>query len=91
MIGNIYRPPNELVDSCTEFIDEFTSILNNLESSDSDVIIAEDYNIDLLRINDKPKISQYFDILTNNSFFPKITLPTPLSLRVNVGQIRVKD
>ncbi len=42
MIGNIYRPPN---DSYTEFIDEFMPILNNLESDNSDVIIARDYNI----------------------------------------------
>ncbi len=55
MIRNIYRPPIELVDSYTEFIDEFTPILNNLESSNSDVIIARDYNIDLLKINDKQK------------------------------------
>ncbi len=26
MIGNIYRPPNELVDGYTEFIDEFLSL-----------------------------------------------------------------
>ncbi len=51
MIGNIYRPPNELVDSYIEFIDEFMHILNNLESSNSDVIKARDYNIDLLKIN----------------------------------------
>ncbi len=40
IIGNIYRHPNELVDSYTEFIDEFKHILNNLESSNNDVIIA---------------------------------------------------
>ncbi len=78
MIGNIYRPPN---DSYTEFIDEFMPILNNLEPSNSDVIIAGDYNMDLLKINDKPKLSQYFEMLTNNRFFPKITLPTRLSLK----------
>ncbi len=68
MIANIYRPPNELVDSYNEFIDRFTSILNNLESSNGDVIIAGDYNIDLLKINDKPKISQCFD-----NFFCKLS------------------
>ncbi len=46
MIGNMYRPLNELVDSYTEFIDEFMPILNILESSHSDVIIAGDFNID---------------------------------------------
>ncbi len=36
MIGNIYRPTNELVDS---YIGEFTPILNNLESSKSEITI----------------------------------------------------
>ncbi len=31
IIGNIYRPSNDLLDSYTEFISEFTPILNNLE------------------------------------------------------------
>ncbi len=56
-------------------------MLNNLESSKSDVIIAGDFNIDLLQINDKPKISEYFDMMTNHSFFPKITLPNWLSIK----------
>ncbi len=81
IIRNIYRPANELVDSYTEFIDEFTHILNNLESSNSDVIIVGDFNIDLLKIIDKPNVSQYFDMLTNHSFIPKITLSTQLSLK----------
>jgi hypothetical protein len=81
IIGNIYRPPNELVDSYTEFINELSPILTNLESSNSEVILAGDFNIDLLKINDKPKISEYFDTMTNHSFFPKITLPTRLSIK----------
>ncbi len=38
-----------------------------------------DFNIDLLKINDKVAISEYFDILTSNSFYPKITVPNRLS------------
>ncbi len=36
------------------------------------VIIAGDFNIDLLKINDKNTFSEYFDMLTNNSFYPKL-------------------
>ncbi len=32
-----------------------------------------------MKINDKVAISEYFDILTSNSFYPKITVPTRLS------------
>ncbi len=56
IIGNIYRPLN-------------------------DVILAGDFNINILKINEKPKIIEYFDMLTNYSFFPKITLPTRLSIK----------
>ncbi len=34
---------------------------------------------DLFKINDTQVISGYFDMLTNHSFYPKITLPTRLS------------
>ncbi len=81
IIGNIYRPPNDLLDSYTEFISEFTLILNNVEFTNCDVILAGDFNINLLKINEKPKISDYFDILNNHSFFPKIILPTRLSIK----------
>ncbi len=45
IIGNIYIPPNNLLVSYTEFISEFTPILNNLESTNCDVILAGDFNI----------------------------------------------
>ncbi len=46
--GHIYRPPDELVESDTEF----RPILNSLESK-NDVIIAGNFTKDLLKINDK--------------------------------------
>ncbi len=81
IIGNIYRPPTDLLDSYTAIISEFTPILNNFESTNYDVILAGDFNINLLKINEKPKINEYFNMLTNHSFFPKITLPTRLSIK----------
>ena len=50
--------------------------LTTLGNHNSDVIIAGDYNIDLLKINDKPMFSDYFDAITSLSFFPKIAFPT---------------
>ncbi len=32
-----------------------------------------------MKINDKNIISEYFDTLTGNSFYPKITVPTRLT------------
>ena len=59
-----------------QFIDEFTTVLAKLEISHSDVIMAGDFNIDLLKIHEKRIFGDYFDAITGHSFFPKITLPT---------------
>ncbi len=43
------------------------------------MILAGDFNIDLLKINEKNIISEYFNMLTSNSFYLKITVPTRLT------------
>ncbi len=78
-IGNMYRPPKENLEFYVQFINEFTPVLANLEQNNKDVFLVEDFNIDLLKINDKVAISEYFDILISNSFYPKITVPSRLS------------
>ncbi len=76
---NIYRPPNNLVDKCNEFIKEISPEIKKLESSKNEAIIAGDFNLDLLTLNEKNVTSDYFDMLTINSFYHKITLPTRLT------------
>ena len=46
---------------------------------ESEVIIAGDFNIDLLKIKEKPVFSEYFDMISAQGFFPRITLPTIFS------------
>ena len=79
ILGNIYRPPRDINENYRQFIDEFTTVLAKLERSHSDVIIAGDFNIDLLKIHEKPIFGDNFDAITGHSFFPKITLPTRFS------------
>ncbi len=67
-IGNIYRSPKENLEFYDQFIDGFTSVLVILEKNNKEVILAGDFNIDLLKINGKHIISEYFDMLTSNSF-----------------------
>ncbi len=57
-------------------INEFSAILENFEMNIKEVIITGDFNIDLLKVNDKHIISEYFDMLISYSFYPKITVPT---------------
>ncbi len=65
-IGKIYRLPMELVGYNTEFINEFTPVLVGLEKSKNEVIITGDFNTDIqiLKINEKYTISEYFDMFT---------------------------
>ena len=80
-IANIYRRPLEINDYYKEFFDEFTPIVKKLGSSKNDISITGDFNIDLLEINKRQLVSEYFDMFANNSFFPKITLPTRFDRR----------
>ncbi len=57
----------------------FNTTLVKLEKNNKEVILAGDFNIDLLKLNEKNIISEYFDMITNNSFYPKITVPTRLT------------
>ncbi len=79
IIGNIYRQPRKNLEHYDVFINEFSSILNKFESDRNEVLIAGDFNINLHEINNKHIISEYFEMLTNHSFYPKITLRTRLS------------
>ena len=84
IIGNIiYRHPNDLDDKNKQFIKELSSILSKLETTNSEVIIAGDYNITLL--NTKSAFSDFFDMLTSHSFYPKITFS--MRLTTNTGAL----
>ena len=53
ILGNIYRP-RDINENFRQFIDEFTTVLAKLERAHSDIIIAGDFNIDLLKIHENP-------------------------------------
>ena len=79
ILGNVYKPPWYLNDTYQQFIDEFIPFLATLGNNNRDVVIAGDFNINLLKIHEKPIFSDYFDAITAISFLPKITLPTRFS------------
>jgi exonuclease III len=78
-IANIYRPPNNINEKYRKFTQELIPVLKSLEKIKADAIITGDFNIDLLKINEKEVFSDFFDVMTENSFYPKITLPTRFS------------
>ena len=75
-VGNVYRPPRYRIEDYDTFLSEFENLL---ETFSGEVIIGGDLNIDLLKINEKPKINEYFETILANGYFPKITYPTRLT------------
>ena len=65
---------------CT-FIDELSPIIQTLSSDNSETILVGDFNIDLLKINEKNTYGEYLDLFHTNGFYPKITLPIRFSSR----------
>ena len=82
MIGNIYRPPRSLNENYNEFINEFSNAISSLKNNHKqNLILAGDFNINMLKINEQENCSSFFDMLTSFSLFPQITFPTRFSNR----------
>ena len=58
-IGNIYRPPRTNNEQINSFINEFSSAVVSLENSNHELIIAGDFNINLLKINENETYSNF--------------------------------
>ena len=76
VIGNIYRLPSCISDDVKSFINEFTALLNGLNTRSKSVYLCGDYNIDLLEIHTVEGYSSFFDNVIASSFVTKIALPT---------------
>lgn len=76
-IGNIYKPPQTSNDNLNAFINEFTSIISSMENNcNNNLIIAGDFNINLLKLNENDTYCNFFDTIISHSLYPQITLPT---------------
>ena len=79
IVGNIYRPPRTLREQTKQFINEFTSLVQALDNTNLNIVLAGDYNLNLLKINESEICCEFFYLLTSQSLFPHITLPTRLT------------
>ena len=75
-ICNIYRPPRENVELIHTFISDVVPILEQLSKENSEVLFLGDFNLDLLKVNQKAIIGTYLDTFVGSGFIPSITLPT---------------
>ena len=95
IIGNIYRPPrnnnNNL--SVENFIKELKPVVENISKANKNIVISGDFNIDLLKLNQRDKYSEFFDLMLSSGFLPKITLPTRFARKSAslIDQIFVKN
>ena len=80
-IGNIYRPPQNLVDNNRQFTDQITPIFDYLLKINCKAVIAGDMNIDLLKVHERDIYCDYFDNILNHGFYPRITLYQPHFLK----------
>ena len=79
VLGNIYRPTRGNINDYSTLIEEFTELLRYFEKSKCEAIFAGDYNINLLEIERRDIIRNYFNAITSECYFPLITLPTRFS------------
>ena len=81
IIGNIYRPSRNNNQNYDIFISELQPIFKYLNIKKCEIVISGDYNIDLLKPEEKPKFNQFYDSLCILNFVLKITLPSHLGTR----------
>ena len=81
MVGNVYKPPwdNNNYDNIQTFITEFEPIVSYLNNAKSEYLIGGDWNINLLKINERPAFSDFLDMMFSKGLCPKITFPTRFS------------
>ena len=77
-ICNTYRPPkdNFTYENMNKYADELNLMLLDLNRTGSIILLLGDFNIDLLKLNDKILIKDYLDNFFSQGFYPLITLPT---------------
>ena len=80
-ICNIYRPPrnNNNHVSIDSFLLDFSPVVQTLSKTSKNVVLAGDFNIDLLKLNSNSKYQEFYDTLSEFDFLPIITLPTRIS------------
>ena len=79
IICNIYRPPRELVEYYSIFVDDIEHILSTTLRPYKNVLLTGDFNIDLLKIKESPHINNFFEMIISSGYLPKITLPTRIT------------
>ena len=76
VIGSVYRRPSDLLNDLTQFIEEFSETLSNIHAVSRQAYVNGDYNIDLLQLHTNTHYNAFYENITAQGFFSKITRPT---------------
>ena len=87
IVGNIYRPPREDNNNLSTFIDEFADLISSINRYNYPTYLCGDYNINLIKMNERRLYEDFFEVLALHCYLPNITLPTRLSSRTLIDNI----
>lgn len=79
IIGNIYRPPRNIVENIQTFCEDLNKDCIELSKHNKQLYINGDYNLDLLKLHNNNNVEQYFQNMCTIGLKPKITRPTRIS------------
>ena len=71
--------PNGLVSDITTFNEEFTETLDILHNKRTPTYLCGVFNIDILKIHQKPNYCTFYDNLISSGYLPRISLLTRLT------------
>jgi len=78
IVINIYRPPRNNVDDIAGFSNDLEKVFSCFDK-EKNIILAGDFNIDLLNIHANQHINEYFENFISSGYVPCLTLPTRLT------------
>ena len=76
ILVNVYRAPKPDNASIEGFLSEFAPILERFSREFKNIVICGDFNLDLLKISEREKFSDFLHLMLTYDFCPKITYPT---------------
>ena len=77
IIGCVYKhPKHEVSDFTNNYI---TPLLDKLSNENKDILIMDDFNINLINYNDDKNTGNFLDTMFSQSFLPYLTTPTRIT------------
>ena len=80
IIGCVFRHPKHEVSDFTN--NSITPLLDKLANENKDIMIMDDFNINLINYNDDKNAGNFLDTMFSQSFLPYIITPTRITRNI---------